>query len=188
MENKQKNEVEKLMTLEDFLKQNEKLITTFGVFIALTMFAMSLPIKIIGAGLSFLFLTLSILIWIELWRKFPSKEGSLSLNIFENMLALITLVIIANWLLDYRRIWHEILFLPIFGILATAISYIIKKFNIFNQLFHTKKDEKRSWRYFLGNIIIGTILFFSFIIAKVSSPPINKFLDELSNFLKQKNL
>jgi len=55
------------------------------VFTALTVFGSTMRPTEFGQFLSSLFLTLTLLIWFELWGRFPSKGGGWRLDWFENI-------------------------------------------------------------------------------------------------------
>lgn len=54
-----------VLSLKQLIEENHKLLTSRGVFIALTMFTSNLALKPLGTYLSSIFLGLSIIIWIE---------------------------------------------------------------------------------------------------------------------------
>jgi len=88
---------DKSPTLFDFIEENQRLITVLGVFTALTVFSSNLPLKPFGYVLSFMFMSLTVLLWLELWQKFPTKSGSWRLTVFENVLPFTVLAVIAYW-------------------------------------------------------------------------------------------
>lgn len=167
-------------TLSQFIESNQKLISVLGVFIALTVFTANLSFRAIGYALSFMFLTLTLIIWIELLEKFPSGEANWRLKVFEILLSYSFLGIIFYWLLAYREIWHSVLFLPLTIILATTITGVltfpIKKYDLFNRFFNTKPGKLKIVRYVLFLLIIFFVLGISLRISFIISPPINKFL------------
>jgi len=59
------NETKTKNSLSDYVENNSKLISVLGVFTALTVFTNNLSIKPIGYALSFVFLTITIIIWVE---------------------------------------------------------------------------------------------------------------------------
>lgn len=170
-------EDKKAPTLFDFIEENQRLVTVLGVFTALTVFAGSLPLKSVGYVLSFMFMSLTVLLWLELWERFPSKSGSWRLTLFETILPLTVLVVIGYWLLEFRKLWHEFLFLPIFAIILSSFSYVMKKYNLFNRVFHTRADGKKSLRYFVGIAVLLITALASILLARMAAAPLNRFLD-----------
>lgn len=180
-----KQRIEKEQTsLSDFVRENDKLISTLGVFTALTIFSANLSIKSYGYALSFAFMALSLLLWFELWARFPSSTGSWRLSVFENILFWTVLAIMFYWLLDFRNIWHDYLWILLFALLLGLASYLIRKYQIFNRLFHTEPGKLKFLRYTIG-IIIGVIVFaVSIYLSTLIAPTINQFLDQLNQVLK----
>lgn len=176
-------------TLTNFIEQNQKIISVLGVFTALTVFTANLSFRAFGYALSFIFLSLTLLLWIEVLEKFPKGEANWRLKIFEILLSYTFLGIILYWLLSYREIWHSVMYLPVSIILATIFTSIvtwpIKKYDLFNIIFRTKPTKRKFIRYTLYLIIILGILFISVQIANIISPPINALLVELrEKFIK----
>jgi len=73
-------------TLFQYIEENHKLITTLGVFTALTLFSRQITNGIFANLLSVLSLTLSLIVWLELSGRFPSKMGTYRLYWFESVL------------------------------------------------------------------------------------------------------
>lgn len=181
MKSKQKN------TLAKFIEDNNNLLTIFGVFVAVTTFATGLPIKSIGSALAFIFLTLTIIIWLEIWEQFPSGDGTWKLTIFENLLSFGTFVLVFYWLLDYRNVWSYAMPFFIALILMSIISAILKKYNVFNRLFHAKPNERKMLRHTIGLILLMLMLYISFGIGEYLAPHANNFLDKAYLEVQEKN-
>lgn len=172
------------ITLSSFVENNNTLINSLGVFTALIIFASSLPLKSIGLALSFLFLIIVLLLWFELWERFPAGSTTWRLIVFENILSLTVLILVVHWLLDYRGIWSKYLFILIFALILTPISYTLKKYDVFNVLFDTKPGRSKVIRYALGVIVIGSVFIVSTILAKLLANPFNRFLDNVHKLLQ----
>jgi hypothetical protein len=168
-----------LPTLTSFIEENHRLLTVLGVFTALTIFASNLPVKPLGGMISFLFMTLTIILWFELWARFPSKRGEWRIVWFESILGITILILVIYWLLDYRVIWNQMLATLIFIVILTPLSWVIKKFNIFNRLFKTQPGKLRILRYILGIIILLGAVSLSLYIASLLAGPINTSLNNL---------
>lgn len=173
-----KDSQDEKVTLAAFIDDNYKLLSALGIFTALTLFASNLPLRWIGYALSFLFLTATVLILLELWERFPSKSGTTRLFWFENALFLSGLVVVGYWFLEFRAIWHHLLFIPIASVLMWFFSAIIKRFNLFNVLFRTEPGGRRTLRHIFGLTLWGVVIVASLALASVLSPPINALLDE----------
>ena len=65
------------------------------------------------------------------------------------------------------------------GIILVPFSTFMKRYDIFNKLFHTKHGKAKWLRYTLGIIIILLFVFISSIIATSVAPYVNDFLDNV---------
>jgi hypothetical protein len=166
-------------TLKSFIEENHRLLTVLGVFTALTIFASNLPVKPLGGIISFLFMTLTIILWLELWAQFPSARGGWRIVWFESLLGVTILFLVFYWLLDYRIVWDQMLVVLILIVILAPFLWAMKKFNIFNRLFHTQPGKLRFLRYVFGIIILLAVIFLSFYIASLLAGPINTSLDAL---------
>ncbi len=171
------------ISLATFVEENQKLLTVIGVFTAVTLFATNIKILYMATILSFLFLLLTLLLWIELINKFP-KTGSAILGWFEAILGICILGLIFYWLVEYREIWQVVL--PFFFqlILILILSYIIKKTNLFNRIFKAKPGQKIGWRYIVYFAIMLTTLYIGLYVGYIISPPIINFFGILKEGLK----
>lgn len=170
------------VSLTIFIEENHKLLTVLGVFTALTVFSLSLSLKIIGYFLSFAFFTISLIIWFELWSKFP-KNGSFKLSCLENILSLTIFVLIFYWLVEYRTIWHEFLFVLFFMIIFAIFTYVMRKIKFFDKTLNAQEGKLKWLRYVFGVIVIAICGVFSFWLSSIVSPPMNSLLDELRAFI-----
>lgn len=173
------NAQEDKVTLAAFIDDNYKLLSALGVFVGLTLFASNLPLKSIGYSLSFLFVSATVLIMLELWERFPSKSGTTRLFWFENILFLSSLLVVAYWFVEFRAMWHQYLVVPILCILLWLVSAVIKRFDLFNRLFRTEPGGRKILRYIFGFALIGVVFVVSYAVATWLTPPINTFLDEV---------
>lgn len=178
-ENKENNikDQEEFHTLSDYIEQNSKLISVLGVFTALTVFSHNLNIKTIGNILSFVFLSLTIIVWLELWTKFPSRPSSWRLILFENILSFSIFGIIFYWFLAYRVIWRAILVFPLWISIMSFISYLITKFNLMEKILGQKFSKYQTARIIFGLLIMIPIYFISLYLAAIISKPINYAFD-----------
>ncbi len=129
-------------TISTFVEVNHKLITVLGVFTALTVFAANLPLRPFGNILSFMFLALAILVWLELWAKFPKGAVTWRLNWFENILSYAVMIIIAYWFLSFRDIWRIWLPFLIALLFLAGFSMVMKRYDVFDRLFKTEPGKE----------------------------------------------
>ncbi len=178
------NPTQNQATLTKFIEDNEKLINALGVFVAITVFVGELRLRAFGYVLSFVFMTLTVLLWIELWSKFPSERGDWKIILFENILSLGVLASFVYWLTDFRDIWHELLIFFIFSIISSLFSIVMKKFKIFNKLFHTQPNKLKWLRIVFGIIVLTIILSSSFLLAQLIAPTVNEIFDSINQSIK----
>lgn len=147
------------MTLSDFINKNNKLLTALGVFVSLSLFTDRIDSSaLLSKYLSFLFLLLAIIIWLELWRKYP-KRGDPLLSWFETILSFAFLMFIMYWFFEYREITFKYIPLIIGLIVFIPVSHIIKKYNLFNRVFKARQGEKPLLRYLIATaLILGIVL------------------------------
>jgi hypothetical protein len=166
------------MTIAQFIEQNDKLLQALGIFIALTVFSSSLPVQLLGYFLSFFFIFATILVWFELWDKFP-KTATRSLVFFENTLTLASFGLVVYFLLDFRAIWDRLMPLLIWLIFLSIYSFIVKKYDLFNRVFRVKPGKLKALRYIIGIISIIVFFLLSVIISAFMSIPINSWLEAI---------
>lgn len=166
-------------SLTDYIEENQKLISVLGVFAALSVFSLTFSIKAIGYVLSFVFLTLTVIVWIELWTKFPKKPVSGLLSIFEWLLMVSTFGVCFYWLLAYRDIWEGIMVFVLWIILLSLMSYPISRFKLIDKIFGTKLSKYKIIRILFGLIIVFILLQLSIIGASFLAKPVNTLLEEM---------
>ncbi len=141
-------------TLADFINDNERIITVLGVLMALTAYFSSSPIKPFGQIFSVLLLTLTLLVWFELWGQFPSEMGNSTLFWFESIFGLLVFALVGYWVVSIGCIFPQMVFLISFLLISSFISYLMKRFDIFNRFFKAEPGQKRILRIFLGVLIL----------------------------------
>ena len=162
------------VTLSDFIEDNYKLLSVLGILTALTIFSGNLTPRAIGSVLSLAFLSEAVLVWLELWAKFPRK-GSLRLVFFENILSLIIMTVIAYWLIELQKMSYSLIFYLTFLVILYCFSMIIKKFNVFELFF----PQRKIFRYIFGFIIIWVVWVLSSYFAEYLTPFVNTSIEEL---------
>ena len=168
------------MTLHAFVEENHKLLTVLGVFTALTVFAANLPLKSLGSMLSFLFMAMTVILWLEVLERFPSKGAGWRMDWFEILLSFTVLVLAFYWFVDFRRVWDYWLVIPVAAPLLWAASKVMDRFDLFNRVFRAKPDEKRTLRYALWVVFIVGALLAAISIAAVVTPHVDRWLDKVA--------
>jgi len=165
--------------IDRFIAKYSHLFSALGIFTALTVFALNLPLKSVGSFLSGLFLTMTILIWLELWSKFPGEGGHWRLVHFENLITFAIMTLVFYWLVVYVRVWGQMLFLLIWLILMALVAAAVRKWNLFNRIFGTSPGEMKWLRYTLGSVIALVLLVGTLFLASQIHPKTKQVLDEL---------
>lgn len=154
-------------SLTAFVEENHKVLTTLGVFTALATFVANLPDKPVARLLLFIFLAASVILWLELWSKFP-KHASTLVVWFENIISAAIMILLAYWVLMYR---NTFLMLAGFGLvfisvwLAFRFTKLIGLFEIISRELtgHPKMEQfitiMLSWFLFCGSTLLGGWLF-----------------------------
>lgn len=176
-------------TLSGFVEQNEKLIGVLGVFTAVSIFTGQLRLHWFAYGLSFVFMLLVVILWIELWSKFPYGSGDWKIAAFEDLLFLAVIGLVAYVLIDYRDIWDQylafaIVYLVLSLIMGSAL-WIVKKYGMFNRLFRAVPRGKTVLAYLIAMAIFGMSLYASFRLAVLIAPAANRVLDAWYKALSQ---
>lgn len=174
-----------ITTLGDFLEENQRVITVLGVFTALTVFANNLRPAEFGQFLSFIFLAIALLIWFELWARFPAKASNWRLNWFENLLSLVVMVLVGYWIVAVHQWVHDLITMLVWGFSLAGISHFARKHDLFNRVFRTVPDGRRRLRYGIGLLLQVLVLALSLAVAGILGPPIDRFVDRASTELLQ---
>lgn len=168
------------LPLGAFLEENQRLITLLGVFSALTLFAGTVRPVEFGRFLSSIFLTLVVLIWLELWSRFPSKAGGWRLSLFESILSLAVLAMVGYWIVVVHVWFRSLITLLVWGGAMAAISKVIKRYDLFNRVFRTVPQGRPKLRYAVGLLVQLVVLGVSLGIASLIGPPLDRAVDNLS--------
>jgi len=176
------------LTLGQFVEDNHKILSVLGIFTALSVFSSNLALKPLGGFLSLLFLTLTVLIWLEVWQRFPSKSGSARLSWFENILSVTIFLVIFYWLLEFRRIAPRDGLTTLLTLVALGVvSSTFKRFNVFNRLFRAQPGKLKWLRSIFGIVLIAGVLYASSRLSGVLAPPLGRFLDAALQELQRAN-
>jgi hypothetical protein len=119
----------KLLSLSEFIIQNDKLLAAIGIFIALAAYWTTLPFKKISAFLALLCLLAVIPLFFEIWRQVLTKKLTLNLIVFINIFTLITGYTFYYLLIGFRPQWQTEMNQLIFWILVLPTWYGLKYFD-----------------------------------------------------------
>ncbi len=163
------------ITLEEFIKNNEALLSSMAVFATIIFFSKDLSPHFIATILSFLIMGGLILISLEIWFKFP-EQVTWRLFCFRYVLLWSIVGIIFSWVYEYRAIWNMFLFVPISIVFYLANSNSVVQtlgaFNITRNFFGINIDYKEKtrsqkiirWFSILGGLLLSFFvgIWFSF--------------------------
>ena len=179
-------------TLSSFLEENFRLVSVFGILIAVSGFAGNLAIRAMGIAISFMLLLAAIVVWLELLRKFPSGRSSWILVIFKNMMTLITFAIMLYWLLFFRDFFGPILAVGL-TLLFLGISLRIgRQHRVLDRAFPSVSSQGRFLRALaklLGILIaLALAVVLAFAVTSVAAAPLSKLLRDLYGMLQSVSL
>ena len=173
-------------TLSTFIEDNYRLLSAVGLFTALTVFASNLEIRVVGAFLSFLLLSATVILWLELMEKFPAGIPATGrLTWFETILSYAMLVVVFYWLLQFRGFWRSLLVIPIALVVVAIGSGVLRRFDVFNRAFAAKPGEKRRWRYFVAFGVYAVSLLAAFYLSGLLVQSIGPWLDTARQVLEE---
>lgn len=168
------------ITLGSFLEANQRLITVIGVFSALTLFGSTIQPREFGQFLASLFLTLVLLVWLELWGRFPPQRGGWRLRWFENIMSLLVLVLVLYWVVVIHVWFRGLVTIVVFGGTMATISAIGGRYNLFNRLFNTVPNGRPGLRHAVGIALQLVVFALSLGVAQLIGLPVDNWLDSVS--------
>ena len=166
-------------TLAEFIEDNHKLITVLGVFTALTVFSSTLELRAFGYVLSFLFMTLTVFVWLELWSRLPGGRTTWRLVWFQYIFTFTLLALLGYWLLFYRTIWHTYLIYSISALLLAGILSVVWRHKVFDRIFGAKSRRRRLLQTIVGMLLVLLVLVVVVYLAGALAEPMNRVLDAL---------
>jgi hypothetical protein len=182
---KDNNSINKKKSLSEHIEENQKLITVIGVFTALAIFAKNIEIIQIRTMLSFLFISIAILVWIELSLKKYNNKPTWRLILFDYAILLSILFLVGYWLIEYIDTWSSLITLPLFILFNSIFAYTLKKFDVFNRLKNPTSKKLRRTKETLFYIIVIAFIGLSMILAGILRDPIVRFLNEQKQHIEK---
>ena len=177
------------VSLEGFIKDNEALLTALAVISALIVFSKDLKPTFAGGAVSFLLVGGIVLLWHEMWQKFP-EQVTWRLFTFRYVLLWILIGIIFCWLYEYRAVWDIALFIPVtigvYWFQTDTISQIVNIIPFTRKFFGVGAEKKTPLQKWMRGIAILIGIFVAFYFGVWFSFGANTFLDILKfSILKQ---
>jgi hypothetical protein len=151
------------VSLNDFINENEKILSILGVFIAVAVFAKDLPIKSLGHMISFLSFGIIILLSLEITFSLPYSEAEIRLKLFGNLFITSIIILSFYWLLDFREIWKSY----ISGVIIIILIIIDFRFHLQARL-HLWIGKRKIFPLRINAIIIKSDTFRSIVKITVS--------------------
>ena len=170
----------KKVSLLVFLEANHKILSVFGVFIALSVFTKNYLEGYIAIIASFNFLTIVILIWLEFLGRFPSKADSttISLGIFETLFSYTVVIFFIAWFIDlnelFPKAYKPIAFILILVFMTVMLSRLIKRFDVFDRLFDRKLGERKRQRFLLYFLVLLITFYASLNVWNIIEAPLDE--------------
>ncbi len=169
-------------TLEEFITNNEVLLSSTAVMATLIFFSRDLSPHFIAELISFLLVGGIILLWLEIWFKFP-EQVQWRLFLFRYVLLWSVAGVIFSWVYEYRAIWDMCLFIPVsiifFAVSSSSITQTLSIFATTRNFFGIGIDnkEKTPSQKWMRRVAILLGLFLSFFMGVWFSYGINVILD-----------
>jgi hypothetical protein len=171
------------VALESFIKENEQLLTALGAFAALTVLFQGLPSNFFKYVLSFISLTGTILIWLEIFNKLPKQQAP-RLWLFQYVLLWGGTSIVGYCIYTFRLIFNVFLFIPvsllIFGWLFGTLSPIVRRLPLTRNIFGIDNPNKSKLQIYLKHIAVGVLVIISFSYGIYFSSGINLIFEVLN--------
>ena len=127
-----------------------------------------------------IFLAMSLLIWVEVFSRFPDKGGSSRLQWFENLLSFAMLGMVVYWVFEFSIVFDQALVLVLFLVIAQIFlfcwSCATKRFDLFRRIFNAKPGERRRLRLAIGLFSIALFAVIAFALAVAITPRVKVFL------------
>jgi hypothetical protein len=120
-------EDEPIITLKDYLDENKDILTILGVFVAVTVLAGSLSIKLVALFISFFSFTCAMIILLECWRRPTRGKPSERLYFFKYALTLLALTFFVYWFIIFDLIYADAISLVLAVFLMEGVVWILKK-------------------------------------------------------------
>jgi len=165
-------------TLSELLADNHTLLEVIGVFAAVSVFTGQLRIRWFAYTLSFLFMTLVVILCVELRTKLPFGTDSVKVMLFEDVLTAAVVLLLLDFFVDYRNIWKYFLFLPIFGVIfcVVLLGFVVP-------VLRAAIPRNKALRRLVGLAISIIVAYFSLRLAALVEPSVNRFLDALNKLV-----
>jgi len=180
------NDAERI-SLKEFIKENNALLSALAVFVAISAFLSRLPINWLNSALSFILFGGIVVILYEIQSYFPKDQNKMSLRLFLfNYVIIFGLWgILLYWLLTFRTFWKVFLFFPLFFLFVLMANSTFKPLtgiNLFVKIFGIGQ-KKNTFQLILRDIYWIAIVLLSLIYASIFTPVLNIILDFIkSNF------
>lgn len=175
-------------TLSSFLEENFRLVSVFGILIAVSTFAGNLMIRAMGIAISFLLLLAAIMVWLELLRKFPAGKSNWILFLFKHILTLITLAIILYWLLFFRDYMRPVLIVGLTALLLGAAFELARRGGLLERLFGERAAGHQFPRLLAATVIIvlavALALALSIAVSNIAAASLTRLLESLYRTLE----
>lgn len=170
------------VSLKEFIEKNHTLLSALAIFATVTALLSNLPIKWIGTVLSFISMAGLIMVWYELKAQLPERMSP-KLFLFSYVLLWGFGVLVFYWLLEFREIWHLLLFAPLtilfmFEIIQTLNP--LREWSVAKRVFGIGKEKNWFQKMFKVAVALG-IGFISFYFAALFSSPLNMVFDVIKN-------
>lgn len=171
-------------SLASFVESNHKLISALGIFTALTVFATSISLRAVAYSFSFLLLAATFLLWVELWSKFPDRsKSSLRLSLFQDITALVVLIVAVHWIISFRVFWRYFIVLPLGFAIFALLLVILSRTKPITKIVDKAIGIKGFGGFIIANVLYVLLFASSFYLAILMAEPLNSVIDQINTLL-----
>lgn len=171
------------ITLDQYIRDNNHILATIAVLIAITTFVTDIKIQWIADCLTCISIAAVVTVWFEATMLMP-KNGTFRLKLFRYILIAGLYGFIFYWILDYRIFWHIFLFVPVTFLLTYMFMSQLKQiiqFHWIKILFGIGMKRKWWQKLAVGILSFAMFIFWSYILnaSILASYGFNLMLDYL---------
>lgn len=177
----------KLVSISDFVNENESLLQVFGVFAGLVLFASVIKQSLLSAIFSFLFFAMTILVGQEVRSKVP-QNGTFTLRLLTLLLTFSLYCLFIYWLVGFVDIWESgamtyLLLFAWFVLFVRVFDKVIEVLGYEGFVFRGEKLKRK--RQGVGYFILLGLAFVIFGIVSLQIPKLSPIGVELIKIVKQ---
>lgn len=183
-----KENVIKIDPLEDFINNNDKLLSVLGVFVAIVALVVgstSWELNVVA----FVSIGGIILLGYTILTKIDKKTQSFQLQLFRYIILWGGTAFIIYWVSKFRLIWNLVLWIPataaIFAFVGWSLLPLVRKFHFTRHLLGIGVKDKKWYQKMIRFVSVLSVFIFSLVFGIWLSVGTNVIFDFMTNnFIK----